>query len=367
MIPFVNLSSQRNAYREELEIATQRVYDSGCFIGGKEIEALEAELSTYSGASQTITCASGTGALLLSLLALAIREGDEVIVPDFTFVAPAECVALLGAIPKFADISKDTFLIDPAAVEALITPKTRGIIAVDLFGQCANYKALKKIANIYDLWIIEDAAQSFGASQFGNKSGNLTRIATTSFYPSKPLGCYGDGGAVFTSDENLASRVRALANHGSTEHYVHKSLGTNSRLDALQAAVLRVKLHHLEDELTIRRQNANIYNAFFAHFENMHTPTIATGNISTFAQYTLITEDRSLWEKKFAKIEVPTCIHYPQPLHTQPCFARFNTNKVTNSQTEAICGKVLSLPVCAFTDVKEILHRISSESSETTH
>ena len=306
MIPFVNLSSQRNAYREELEIATQRVYDSGCFIGGKEIEALEAELSTYSGASQAITCASGTGALLLSLLALDIREGDEVIVPDFTFVAPAECVALLGAIPRFADISKDTFLIDPAAVEALITPKTRGIIAVDLFGQCANYEVLQNVANTHNLWIIEDAAQSFGASHFGKKSGNLTRIAATSFYPSKPFGCYGDGGAVFTSDEKLASRVRALANHGSTEHYVHESLGTNSRLDALQAAVLRVKLRHLENELIIRRQNAEIYNAFFAHFEGLHTPTIAAGNTSTFAQYTLVTEDRTLWEKKFAKAEIPT-------------------------------------------------------------
>ena len=359
MIPFVNLSSQRNAYREELEIATQRVYDSGCFIGGKEIEALEAELSTYSGATQAITCASGTGALLLSLLALDIREGDEVIVPDFTFVAPAECVALLGAIPRFADISKDTFLIDPAAVEALITPKTRGIIAVDLFGQCANYEVLQNVANTHNLWIIEDAAQSFGASHFGKKSGNLTRIAATSFYPSKPFGCYGDGGAVFTSDEKLASRVRALANHGSTEHYVHESLGTNSRLDALQAAILRVKLCHLEDELTIRRQNAEIYNAFFAHFEGLHTPTIAAGNTSTFAQYTLVTEDRTLWEKKFAKAEIPTCIHYPRPLHTQPCFARFGAHKVTNPQTEKHCNGVLSLPVCAFTDVKAILNRIS--------
>jgi len=359
MIPFVNLSSQRNAYREELEIATQRVYDSGCFIGGKEIEALEAELSTYSGATQAITCASGTGALLLSLLALDIREGDEVIVPDFTFVAPAECVALLGAIPRFADISKDTFLIDPAAVEALITPKTRGIIAVDLFGQCANYEVLQNVANTHNLWIIEDAAQSFGASHFGKKSGNLTRIAATSFYPSKPFGCYGDGGAVFTSDEKLASRVRALANHGSTEHYVHESLGTNSRLDALQAAILRVKLRHLENELMIRRQNAEIYNAFFANFKNVRTPTIAAGNTSTFAQYTLVTEDRTLWEKKFAKAEIPTCIHYPQPLHTQPCFARLGSHKVSTPQTEEICGKVLSLPVCAFTDVKAILNRIS--------
>ncbi len=361
MIPFVNLSSQRNAYHEELEAATQRVFDSGCFIGGKEIEALEEELIAYTGTSHAITCASGTGAILLSLLALDVRAGDEIIVPDFSFVAPAECVALLGAIPRFADISGNTFLMNPASVEALITPRTRGIIAVDLFGQCADYETLQRIAKAHDLWILEDAAQSFGASQKGKKSGTLATIAATSFYPSKPLGCYGDGGAVFTSDATLASRVRALANHGSSAHYFHETLGTNSRLDALQAAVLRVKLRHLRKELAIRTRNATTYNAFFADIPGVQTPTIEPQNESSYAQYTIFTENRALWEKRFSEADIPTCIHYPRPLHAQPCFAPFNTETIAASETKKACGGVLSLPVCAFTDVKEIISRISLE------
>ena len=276
MMPFVNLKAQRDAYRDELEAAERAVLDSGCYIGGPEVAALEAELADFCPKTRAITCASGTDALTIALMALGLKPGDEVIVPDFTFVAPAECVAFLGGIPRFADIDPETLQIDPESVKALIGPKTRGIIGVDLFGQCAPFAhqaetTLWEIAVVNDLWLVEDAAQAFGAeyrisSEFGSiaqRACTLATISITSFYPSKPLGCYGDGGALFTSDPKLEAKIRQIANHGSTGRYLHESVGINSRLDALQAAILRVKLRHFEDELKVRRENARKYDEFF--------------------------------------------------------------------------------------------------------
>ena len=305
-MPFVNLTGQREAYREELEAAERAVLDSGCYIGGPEVKALEAELADFCNSSSSdaekkgfwggkeshftgkdraepktsaITCASGTDALTIALMALGLKPGDEVIVPDFTFIAPAECVAFLGGIPRFADIDPETLLIDPESVKALIGPKTRGIIGVDLFGQCAPFAhqaetTLWEIAVVNDLWLVEDAAQAFGAeyrisSEFGSiaqRACTLATISITSFYPSKPLGCYGDGGALFTSDPKLEAKIRQIASHGSTGRYLHETVGINSRLDALQAAILRVKLRHLEDELKVRRENARKYDEFFAEY-----------------------------------------------------------------------------------------------------
>ena len=284
-MPFVNLTAQREAYREELEAAERAVLDSGCYIGGPEVAALERELADFcnSGNSdagkqgsfagkdraepetRAIACASGTDALTIALMALGLKPGDEVIVPDFTFIAPAECVALLGGIPSLADIDPETLLIDAESVKALIGPKTRGIIGVDLFGQVADFNELWEIAVANDLWLLEDAAQAFGATFAPwegispNKpwrAGTIGSISITSFYPSKPLGCYGDGGALFTSDPKLEAKIRQIANHGSRERYLHETVGMNSRLDALQAAILRVKLRHLEEELKVRRENA---------------------------------------------------------------------------------------------------------------
>lgn len=405
-MPFVNLTAQREAYREELETAEKAVLDSGCYIGGPEVAALEKELADFcnSGNSdagkqgsfaekdraepetRAIACASGTDALTIALMALGLKPGDEVIVPDFTFIAPAECVAFLGGIPRFADIDPETLLIDPESVRALIGPKTRGIIGVDLFGQVADFNELWEIAVANDLWLLEDAAQAFGATFAPwegispNKpwrAGTIGSISITSFYPSKPLGCYGDGGALFTSDAQLAEKVRMLANHGSRERYLHETVGMNSRLDALQAAILRVKLRHFEDELKVRRENARKYDEFFAEYSaglrasagagisgasagaKIVPQYIEHGCTSTYAQYTVLADDREAFIKKLDKAGIPHCIHYPMPLHEQPCFRGLaqgseNRNAIVASQ------KAVSLPVCAFTDVDFIINKLRS-------
>ena len=412
MMSFVNITGQRDAYREEFLAAERAVLDSGCYIGGPEVAALEAELADFCNSAgrnagkgsflggiagsdraepktRAVTCASGTDALTIALMALGLKPGDEVIVPDFTFIAPAECVAFLGGIPRFADIDPETLQIDPESVKALIGPKTRGIIGVDLFGQCAPFAhqaetTLWEIAVVNDLWLVEDAAQAFGAeyrisSEFGSiaqRACTLATISITSFYPSKPLGCYGDGGALFTSDPQLEAKIRQIANHGSTGRYLHESVGINSRLDALQAAILRVKLRHLEDELKVRRENARKYDEFFGALNdtggidgakivpqqigaNCKTPKLEINCTSTYAQYTVLADDREAFIKKLDAAGIPHCIHYPQPLHKQPCFRGLaqgseNRNAIMASQ------KAVSLPVCAFTDVDFIINKLRS-------
>ena len=325
-------------------------------------------------------------------MALGLKPGDEVIVPDFTFIAPAECVAFLGGIPRFADIDPETLLIDPESVKALIGPKTRGIIGVDLFGQCAPFAHLTEttlweIAVANDLWLLEDAAQAFGAKYdigvppysdiITSRACTLATISITSFYPSKPLGCYGDGGAIFTHDAQLAEKVSMLANHGSKERYLHETVGLNSRLDALQAAILRVKLRHFESELKVRRENARKYDEFFAEYNaglrasagagisgasagaKIVPQYIEHGCTSTYAQYTVLADDRETFIKKLDKAGIPHCIHYPMPLHEQPCFRGLaqgseNRNAIMASQ------KAVSLPVCAFTDVDFIINKLRS-------
>ena len=381
MMPFVNLTAQREAYREELEAAERAVLDSGCFIGGPEVKALEAELADFcnSGSSDAgkgraepkttaITCASGTDALTIALMALGLKPGDEVIVPDFTFIAPAECVAFLGGIPRFADIDPETLQISPSSVESLVGEKTRGIIGVDLFGQVADFNELWEIAVANDLWLLEDAAQAFGAtvisgdeSTAGTKLSRACTLATisiTSFYPSKPLGCYGDGGAIFTHDAQLAEKVRMLANHGSKERYLHETVGLNSRLDALQATILRVKLRHLKDELKVRRENARKYDEFFASAGARIVPQYIGENCtSTYAQYTVLAENRDAFIAKLDAAGIPHCIHYPQPLHEQPCFRELAQGSENKNAIEA-SKKAVSLPVCAFTDVDFIIDKL---------
>ena len=370
MIPFINIKAQREAYKSEFLHAEQEVLDSGCYIGGPVVQSFEAELAKYTGAKHVITCGSGTDAFTIALLALGLQPDDEVIVPDFTFIAPAECVVRLGGIPKFADIDAETLQINPESIEALVSPKTRGIIAVNLFGQCAPYKKIKEIARANGLWLIEDSAQAFGAMQNGKSACTFGDISITSFYPAKPLGCYGDGGALFTQDDELAKKVRLIANHGSSTRYVHEICGMNSRLDAIQAAVLRVKLRHLDDELKARCENARKYNEFF-NANLMRTETnsmgtgakivpqnIATGNTSTYAQYTLLVDNREAFLQRLEKAQIPYCIHYPAPLHEQPCFKQFRQG---NENLNAISAsrKVVSLPICAWTNVDEIVEKIA--------
>ena len=373
MIPFINIRAQREAYKSEFLSAEQEVLDSGCFIGGPAVENLETELAKYTGSAHAITCASGTDALTIALLALGLKPGDEVIVPDFTFIAPAECVMRLGGIPKFADIDAETLQIDPESVESLIGEKTRGIIAVNLFGQCAPYQEIQKVAKAHGLWLIEDAAQSFGAKQNGVSACTFGDISITSFYPAKPLGCYGDGGALFTQNEGLAQKIRLIANHGSRTRYVHEICGMNSRLDAIQAAVLRVKLRHLDDELKARRENACKYDEFFAEYNcavsvngdsdkvsngaKVVPQKIAEGNTSTYAQYTILADDRDLFIQKLDAAGIPHCIHYPQPLHEQPCFRELAQGR-ENKNAIAVSQKAVSLPFCAFTNVDAIVEKL---------
>lgn len=363
MIPFVNLVAQRNTYRKEFEEMEKSVLDSGCFIGGEQVANLEKELSQHIEKSlengrktHTIACGSGTDALTIALMALGLSVGDEVIVPDFTFIAPAECVAFLGGTPRFADIDIQTLQISPVSVEKLITPKTKGIIAVNLFGQCVPFAELRKIAEKHNLWIIEDSAQAFGATQNGRAACTFGDIAITSFYPTKPLGCYGDGGALFTCSETLAEKIRMIANHGSKGHYNHEIIGINSRLDALQAAILRVKLRHLDEELKVRQQNAAKYDAFFKNWEGVVPQKTAEGNTSTVAQYTLLVQDRDAFIAKLNAAQVPYCIHYPATLHSQKCFAE---EGVAAPNATLACTQAISLPVCAFTNVNEIITKLS--------
>ena len=395
MIPFINIRAQREAYKSEFLKAEQEVLDSGCFIGGPAVENLETELAKYTGSAHAITCASGTDALTIALLALGLKPGDEVIVPDFTFIAPAECVMRLGGIPKFADIDAETLQISPKGIEARIGEKTRGIIAVNLFGQCAPYQEIQKLAKAHGLWLIEDAAQSFGAKQNGVSACTFGDISITSFYPAKPLGCYGDGGALFTQDEALAQKIRLIANHGSRTRYVHEICGMNSRLDAIQAAVLCVKLRHLDDELKARRENARKYDEFFAEFNSISkaagsadcvkiTPQkIAEGNTSTYAQYTVLANNRDEFLQKLERAGIPYCIHYPMPLHEQPCFIKYQPDYIAgalygppgiidtlppsivdellenaNIHADHAAEQVVSLPFCAFTDVEGIVEKL---------
>lgn len=364
MKPFVNLKGQRDAYRKEFLEIEQEVLDSGCFIGGLQVENLEKELSNYIEQRdfthvklQTVACGSGTDAITIALMALGMKPGDEVIVPNFTFIAPAECVSLLGGIPRFADVDPGTLQILPESVKELVTARTRGIIAVNLFGQCAPFKELRQIAEENGLWIIEDSAQAFGASQSGKLACTFGDVSITSFYPTKPLGCYGDGGAVFTADESLAERIRMIANHGSRGHYCHETIGVNSRLDALQAAILRVKLRHLDDELKVRQQNAAKYNVFFADVPGVQVPKIAEGNSSTYAQYTLSVENRDGFIRSLNKADVPYCIHYPTTLSEQKCFADAASHATPNAKLAT--QQVISLPVCAFTDVDIIIEKLA--------
>jgi len=375
MIPFVNLQKQRDFYRNEFLEAEKEVLESGCFIGGPQVCNLEKELTEYIGTPnlQAISCGSGTDAITIALMALGLQPGDEVIVPDFTFIAPAECVALLGGIPRFADINPHTLQINPESIRDLVTNRTKGIIGVDLFGQCAPFEQLRVIADNCGLWLLEDGAQAFGARRGNQMACTLGDISITSFYPTKPLGCYGDGGALFTKDSQLAEKIRMIANHGSKGHYNHEILGMNSRLDAFQAAILRVKLRHLKEELTVRQENARKYDEFFRSFNVSHTlggvipQSLDQTNESTVAQYTLLLENRDKFIEMLKGIDVPYCIHYPRTLSQQDCFketgSAFGNGKGDRTpNAHKAAAQALSLPVCAFTDVDEIIEKIKLQS-----
>lgn len=360
MIPFVNLGAQYAAYQEEIDSAIASVLRSGNPIGGTFIEEFEHTFAEDLNVRFALSCASGTSALILSLASMGLKRGDEVIVPDYTFVATAEAVALAGGVPRFADVGED-FLISPSSVEEKISEKTVGIITVDLFGQCAGYRELEKIAQKHGLWILEDAAQSIGAFQGGKAAGSFGAVAATSFYPTKPFGAYGDGGAVLTSDENVFLKAKSFAAHGKDASGIYTSIGTNSRLDAVQAAILLVKRRHFKAELSRRKRNANIYDAVFSAMPGFQIPKINAGNTSVFAQYAVRCKNRDETIEKLSRCGIPTRIYYERPLSAEPCFAKFPTTKKDaekNIRAFALSRETFCLPVCAFTDAEEVASRI---------
>ncbi len=318
-IDFANLHRQYERYKPEIDEAIVKVIDSAQFIMGPDVHALEHELCQFTEASHAITCSSGTDALLLALMALDIGPGDEVITTPFTFVATAETIALLGAKPVFVDIDELTSNIDTTKIEAVITPQTKAIMPVSLYGQPADLDIIGKIAKQHDLKVIVDGAQSFGAT-FQNKAEvHWCDIFTTSFFPAKPLGCFGDGGAVLTNDYELAEKMRMLRVHGQNKRYYHKYIGLGARLDTIQAAVLRVKLKYYHEDIQKRQKVAEAYTSALAKSEVI-TPTLKEGRTSVWAQYSVRVQNRDILQKRLKEAGVPTAVHYPISLHLQECF-----------------------------------------------
>lgn len=338
---FIDLKSQYHRLKRDIDAAIQRVLDHGQYILGPEVSELEERLAAYTGSSHCITVANGTDALQIALMAVGIGPGDEVITPGFSYIATAEAAALLGATPVFVDIDPVSYNLDPKLIEAAITPRTRAIIPVSLYGQCADFDAINDIASRHNLVVIEDAAQSFGAVYKGRKSCNLSQIACTSFFPSKPLGCYGDGGAIFTNDSDLAKILRQVARHGQDRRYHHIRLGVNSRLDTIQAAILLQKLNVLDSEIKARNAAAKRYDAALAA-ARLQPPSVAPHNTSVWAQYTIEVADRDRVQEHMAKAQVPTAVHYPLPLFDQPAF-KAETLALSHSRNAA--RRVMSLPL----------------------
>lgn len=342
MIDFIDLKAQQNRIKDKIDAGIQNVLTHGQYILGPEVIELEEKLASYVGAKHCITCANGTDALQIAQMAFGIGPGDEVITPGFTYIATAETVALLGAKPVYVDVNPKTYNLDVEKLEAAITPRTKAIIPVSLYGQCADFDAINAIAEKYGIPVIEDAAQSFGATYKGRKSCNLSTVACTSFFPSKPLGCYGDGGAIFTNDDELAKVIRQIARHGQDKRYHHIRVGVNSRLDTLQAAILLPKLEILDDEMQARQKVAEIYNQLFNQAGIHTTPYLEAHNTSAWAQYTIQVDSRAEVQEKLKAQGIPTAVHYPIPLNKQPAVA---DTDVMLPIGDAIAERVMSLPM----------------------
>lgn len=345
-IEFIDLKTQQDHIRPTLEKNIHRVLAHGQYIMGPEVKQLEERLAEYVGVKHCITASSGTDTLLIAMMALGIGPGDEVITTPFTFVATGEMIALLGAIPVFVDIDPHTYNIDPGKIEAAITPQTKAIMPVCLYGQCADMDAINAIAKTHTLPVIEDAAQSFGATYKGKKSCALSTIGSTSFFPSKPLGGYGDGGALFTDDDVLAKAMCEIRVHGQDRRYHHPRIGINGRLDTLQAAILLAKLERFDWEVEQRQKVGAGYTALLnERCPAMTTPYIEPHNTSVYAQYSILTENRDQVVQHLSAQGIPTTVHYPVPLNLQPAFAYLNKPTGSFLIAEAIAKKIMSLPM----------------------
>ncbi len=361
---FIDLAAQQARIKQKIDANIQKVLAHGQYILGPEVSELEEKLAAFTGAKYCISVANGTDALQIAQMAFGIGPDDEVITPGFTYIATAETVALLGAKPVYVDVCPKTYNLDPTKLEAAITPRTKAIIPVSLYGQCADFDAINAIANKYGIPVIEDAAQSFGATYKGKQSCNLSTVSCTSFFPSKPLGCYGDGGAIFTNDDELAIVLRQIARHGQDRRYHHVRVGVNSRLDTLQAAILLPKLEIFAEEITLRQQVAQRYSQLFFATESTETteknisnlsvpsvdsvakkitlPFIEEHNTSVYAQYTIQVDNRDQVQAKLNEAGIPTAVHYPIPLNKQPAVADKNVQLPIG---DAVAEKVMSLPM----------------------
>lgn len=347
---FIDLAAQQQRLRAKIESGIARVLEHGQYILGPEVLELEERLAAYTGAAHCISVANGTDALQIALMALGVGPGDEVISPGFSYIATAEAAVLLGARIVYVDIDPATFNLDPAALEAAITPQTKAIIPVSLYGQPADFDEINQIAARFGIPVIEDGAQSFGATYKGQKSCNLTTIGCTSFFPSKPLGCYGDGGAIFTSDDELANVIRQIARHGQERRYYHVRIGVNSRLDTLQAAILLPKLEILDDELAARQRIADRYATAFAGKE-IQAQHIRDANRPAWAQYTVRVKAREKVQAALKDVGVPTVVHYPLPLNQQPAVS---APEAILPHGNRAAQEVLSLPMHPYLTNAEI-------------
>jgi UDP-2-acetamido-2-deoxy-ribo-hexuluronate aminotransferase len=349
---FIDLAAQQVRIKEEIDEGIQRVLAHGKYILGPEVSELEEKLADFVGAKFCVTCANGTDALQIAQMALGIEPGDEVITAGFSYIAAAETVAILGAKPVYVDIDPLTYNLDPAKLEQAITHKTKAIIAVSLYGQCADFDSINGIALKYGIPVIEDAAQSFGSVYKNKKSCNLAYISTTSFFPTKPLGCYGDGGAIFTNDFNLAKIARQVARHGQDRRYNHIRIGVNSRLDTIQAAILLPKLELLPEELVLRNEVAKKYITRLGSGGFSGTPFVEIYNTSSWAQFTIRVEDRTLIQEKLKLASIPTIIHYPVPLNQQIAVADCSVD-LPEGDLSAL--QVLSLPMGPYVKDSDIV------------
>jgi dTDP-4-amino-4,6-dideoxygalactose transaminase len=351
-IPMVDLKGQYERIKTEVDAGIQEVLDTTAFINGPAVKSFQSELENYLGVKHVIPCANGTDALQIAMMALGLKPGDEVITASFTYVATAEVIGLLGLTPVLVDVNPDTFDIDTEAIERNITSKTKAIVPVHRFGQCADMNKIMAIAKKHNLFVIEDVAQAIGADYTLSdgkkvKAGCIGTVGCTSFFPSKNLGCYGDGGAMYTNDDVLAAKLRMIAHHGQSVQYKHDVVGVNSRLDTIQAAILRVKLRHLDEYATARNRVADHYDRAFAGHAKVSTPARNPDSTHVFHQYTLKLNgvDRAKLKEQLAERGIASMIYYPIPLHMQKAFANPRFREGDFPVTEKLCSIVLSLPM----------------------
>jgi len=352
-IDFANLQYQYQLYKDEIDSAIHGVLDKSNYIMGEEVHQLEESLQEFTGAKHAITCSSGTDALLLAMMALNIKPGDEIITTPFTFIATAETIAFLGAKPVFVDIDEKTYNIDSSKIEEKITNKTKAIIPVSLYGQPADIDAIGTIADKYNLKVIIDGAQSFGSTYKGKTDSNLGDISTTSFFPAKPLGCFGDGGAVFTNDDELAAKIKSLRVHGQSKRYHHKYIGMGGRMDTIQCAVVNVKLKHYKKDLSLRQEVASKYTQALAA-KDLILPFVEEKRTSAWAQYSVRVKNRDEVQAKLKEQGIQTAVHYPMPLHLQEAFEYLNYKQGDFPISERVSNEIMSLPMNPYVRDDEI-------------